>query len=1210
MKGENKIEEQLIDELESLRRRIAELEKSEADLKQVEEALRESEERYRVLYDDNPSMYFTVDMKGIIASVNRFGAERLGYMPHELIGQSMILKVFYEKDREFAAQNLRYSLENYGQVFQWEQRKMRKDGSIIWVEETARAMKGLNGKIVVFIVCADITERKKAGKELLESEEKFRKLFNKADDIITLSMLQENMMPGRFIEVNKAAIQKLGYSTDEFLNMTPNDIVHPDVPVSVSEVASEMLKNGHSRHESILVTKDGSKIPVEVLTHFFKLRGKDVILAISRDIAERKKAEEKISRLADIVESSDDAIISQTFDGIITTWNKGAEKIYGYSAHEMIGKYVYILFDPSQYEKVERSMNKIKRGEKIAHYEAKRTRNDGKEIYVSANLSPIKNPEGQITGISVIARDITEHKKMEETLKESEEKFREIFNSVNDVMVLSEVKENGMPGQFIEVNNATIKKLGYNRDKLLNMAPTDLFTPDSQAKIPQIAIELQKKGYVTFESVSITKDRREIPVDVSVHFFKLRGEDVAIAIAHDITERKEAEKELFESEQKYKTLFNSTPDYTILVGVDGNLMDVNGAAQEVTGLSEENLVGKNFTELEILLGEEMHLHIEKVSQILKGRTVKPYESKFIDKNGETHYVETYLKPLKKNGKLFAFDVIAHDITKRKKAEDALKESEAKFRGIFNQADDMISLMNIGEDCKSARYIEVNEVGIKRLGYSREELLNMGPCKIDEGSKTSNRIEKLMRDGRARFETVHVSKDGNRIPVDVNIQFIDYDGKRAALEIVRDITESKKAEKEIKRSNRILNGITQIFREALTAETEEKLGKTCLNVCEEVTGSKFGFICEVNEEGTLDTTAISDPGWSECKMPQSDAVKFIKGMKIHGLYGGAVKLEKPVLTNDPASYPDSIGTPEGHPLITAYLGFPLKYGDKVIGVIGLANKKGGYTLEDQESVEILSVAIVEALMSFRSRNAVIEYRDQLEETVKELERSNYELQSFAYITSHDLQEPLRTIASFAQLIERRYKGKLDPDADEFIDFMVDGASRMKKMIQGLLDYSRVGTRGHEFREFKAETALSYALNNLGTAISEVNAEITSDPLPVVLADEDQIIRVFQNLIGNAIKFRREGVTPKIHVSVKRKHNEYVFSVSDNGIGLEEQYSDKIFEVFKRLHAIGEYQGAGIGLAIVKRIIDRHGGRIWVKSELGKGSTFYFTISISE
>ena len=237
-------------------------------------------------------------------------------------------------------------------------------------------------------------------------------------------------------------------------------------------------------------------------------------------------------------------------------------------------------------------------------------------------------------------------------------------------------------------------------------------------------------------------------------------------------------------------------------------------------------------------------------------------------------------------------------------------------------------------------------------------------------------------------------------------------------------------------------------------------------------------------------------------------------------------------------------------------------------------------------------------------------EELNETINELNRSNYELESFAFITSHDLQEPLRTIASFAQLIERRYKGNLDPDADEFIEFMVDGAYRMKEMIQGLLDYSRVGTRGHEFKEFHAKTALNYALSNLGSAISETKAEITRDPLPVICADEDQIIRVFQNLIGNAIKFRRERITPKIHVSAKKKYNEYVFLVSDNGIGLEEQYSDKIFEVFKRLHAIGEYQGAGIGLAIVKRIIDRHRGRIWVKSELGKGSTFYFTIPIKE
>lgn len=234
--------------------------------------------------------------------------------------------------------------------------------------------------------------------------------------------------------------------------------------------------------------------------------------------------------------------------------------------------------------------------------------------------------------------------------------------------------------------------------------------------------------------------------------------------------------------------------------------------------------------------------------------------------------------------------------------------------------------------------------------------------------------------------------------------------------------------------------------------------------------------------------------------------------------------------------------------------------------------------------------------------------ELEKINEELKRSNEELESFAYITSHDLQEPLRSIASYAQLLQRRYKGQLDDDADDFIDFMVNGAKRMKYMIQGLLDYSRVETNGEEFWKFNTENALKNALLNLSSLIIECNAEITYDSLPVILGDESQITRLFQNLIGNALKFRKKGVNPLIHISTDKKDTEYVFSISDNGIGIEKEYTDKIFEVFKRLHTIGEYEGAGIGLAIVKRIVNRHGGHVWVKSKYGEGSTFYFTIPL--
>ena len=259
--------------------------------------------------------------------------------------------------------------------------------------------------------------------------------------------------------------------------------------------------------------------------------------------------------------------------------------------------------------------------------------------------------------------------------------------------------------------------------------------------------------------------------------------------------------------------------------------------------------------------------------------------------------------------------------------------------------------------------------------------------------------------------------------------------------------------------------------------------------------------------------------------------------------------------------------------------------------------------------ILSILVWNSILSLNKTDRWRkEANKELRKNLEELEISNRELKSFAFITSHDLQEPLRTMASYAQLIERRYKGQLDPDADEFLEYMVSGAKRMKSMIQGLLDYSQVETKGHEFKEVNTEKAFDTALSNLQYSIDQYHAEVTHDPLPLIFADECQIVSVFQNLIDNALKFRKKDEIPEIHISAKKHDNEWIFSVRDNGIGIEDQYFDIIFEVFKRLHAIGEYSGAGIGLSIVKRIIDRHGGQIWVESSPGYGSTFYFTIPL--
>jgi signal transduction histidine kinase len=241
-------------------------------------------------------------------------------------------------------------------------------------------------------------------------------------------------------------------------------------------------------------------------------------------------------------------------------------------------------------------------------------------------------------------------------------------------------------------------------------------------------------------------------------------------------------------------------------------------------------------------------------------------------------------------------------------------------------------------------------------------------------------------------------------------------------------------------------------------------------------------------------------------------------------------------------------------------------------------------------------------------ALREANESLTRKAQELARSNSELEQFAYVASHDLQEPLRMISSYTQLIVRRYGERLDSDAREFMDFVVDGAARMKQLIEDLLAYSRVGTHGKQLKPTDCEAVLVKALTNLRSTVETNRAVVTHDALPTVAADGTQLVQLFQNLIGNAIKFRGKPA-PAVHISAKEEDQTWLFAVKDNGIGIEPQYFERIFMVFQRLHIKSEYPGTGIGLAICKKVVDRHGGRIWVESRAEGGSCFYFTLPMT-
>ena len=269
---------------------------------------------------------------------------------------------------------------------------------------------------------------------------------------------------------------------------------------------------------------------------------------------------------------------------------------------------------------------------------------------------------------------------------------------------------------------------------------------------------------------------------------------------------------------------------------------------------------------------------------------------------------------------------------------------------------------------------------------------------------------------------------------------------------------------------------------------------------------------------------------------------------------------------------------------------------------MSSTPNAYDARDQELAVLIAAQVAGAVANAQSIESLLA-------TQAELARSNAELEQFAYVASHDLQEPLRMVASYVGLLERRYRGRLDSDADDFIEFAVDGARRMQALLNGLLELSRVGTRGGELEPTESEAALRDALINLEQAIDEAGAEVTHEPLPAVLGDRVQLTQLFQNLVSNAVKFNTSR-TPQVDVTAQRAGSMWEFAVADNGIGIDPAHFDRIFQVFQRLHTRDVYEGTGIGLSVCRKIVERHRGTIRPESAKGQGTTFRFTLKAVE
>jgi PAS domain S-box-containing protein len=631
------------------------------------------------------------------------------------------------------------------------------------------------------------------------------------------------------------------------------------------------------------------------------------------------------------------------------------------------------------------------------------------------------------------------------------------------------------------------------------------------------------------------------------------------ALRRGASVRKEAEKNLAQMEGRYRGLLEAAPDAMVVVNQDGDIILLNVQAERQFGYPRDELLGQKVKNIipegfaERLIADGTRSAADALAQQI-GTGIELIGRR---KDGGEFPIELMLSPLESADGILVTAAI-RDISVRKDVEKHLAQMEGRYRGLLEAAPDAMVVVNQGGDI-----VLLNLQAERQFGYRRDELLGQKVKNIiPEGfaerliaDETRTDSEALAQQIGTGIELIGRRKDGGEFPIELMLSPLESTEGILVTAAIRDISVRKNAEKYLAQMEGRYRGLLEAAPDAMVV---------------------------VNQEG--DIVLLNLQAEKQFRYRRDELL----GQKVKNIIpeGFAERLIADRLRSAEDALAQQIGT----------------------GLELTGRRKDGsefpieLMLSPLESAE--GTLVTAAIRDISVRK---DAEKHLAQKVEELSRSNDELGQFAYIASHDLQEPLRMVASYTQLLSRRYTGKLDSDADEFIAFAVDGASRMQRLIRDLLAYSRVGTKGNDLQDISSEEALRQAMINLHGAIEDSGALVTHDTLPTVLADETQLIQLFQNLVGNAIKYQNPGI-PRIHISAaKNDQAVWIFSVRDNGLGIEPQYFDKIFGVFQRLHKREEFAGTGIGLAICKKIVERHGGGITVESQLGQGSTFHFALA---
>ena len=1162
-------------------------------ISQAKLTLNESEKNYQELLQQASDGIFIADAQGQYTLVNEEGCRLVGYTQAELL--SMNLRELIAPE-DLQNQPARLAELQSGKTLLSERKLLRKDGSRIVCEISAKLLKDGRYQSIV----RDITERKVTNEALLRSEQRYRSLFeNMTNGFSRCQMIYENGAPTDFVylDINEAFKKLTGLQ--DVIGKRVSAVI-PGIRESnpeLFEIYGRVAITGNPEKFETHVPGLRSGVWFSVSVYSTE---KNFFVAVFEAITERKQAEAALREneerlrlslhaanqgLYDLNVQTGNAIVNREyaemlgydFDSFVETNAAWIERLHPDDQEITANAYAdYIKGLTSEYRVEFRQRTKAGDWKWILSL--------GKVVEYDAAGKPLR-----MLGTHT---DITERKAAEAKLRDSEWQYRLMFtNNPLPMFVFDRATF-----AFLAVNDATVAHYGYSYAEFMKMTIKDIRPPDDiPAMISAVAIKSEP-----YFNVGVFRHRKKdgtlIDVEITRHEILFDGREALMVLAHDVTEQKRAEaalrnahdelelqvqlrtQALAQANTLLETMLEYTPDQIYFKDANSRFIRNSRSQAQALGLSDASqVVGK--TDFDFF-PHAQRSYEEEQEIIRSGKPLVDFEEWVVWPNGQEMWVSTTKVPLRDQvGQIIGTFGISRDITERKHNEAALRKAKEELE--FKVAERTTELREINEQLQ--RELSERKQAEAQIEYQAHLLENVSEAIIATDEKQmitawNSGAENLYGWNAAEV----IGKPARQV---IHSEFSEV--QRA--EAVKALTETGDFKVEVIQYHR--NG-QMFWAEGHTISVRDETGKVT------------GFVA-INRD-------ITDRKQAADKLRQSEE-NFVKAFSsnpaaiaITRLADGKFININPAYTRIMEYEPNEI---LGH--TAAEMNIYVRAEERA-QIVQQLREQG--TIQNYEllvrtkSGETRSIVISMEPLLYNAEECILTVFIDISERQKmeaELRRSNDELEQFAYVASHDLQEPLRAVAGMVQLLGQRYQGKLDERADEYIGHAVEASTRMQKLINDLLDYSRVNRLGRSFESTAVERSLNNALANLQLAIQESQAQITHDPLPTLMADTLQLTQLLQNLIGNAIKFR--GARPlHIHLGAKKIEQAWQFSVSDNGIGIDPKYFERIFLVFQRLHTRREYPGTGIGLALCKKIIERHSGEIWVESQPGLGSTFYFTI----